>query len=87
MASYLEMKAMKAAPENKALGGPPENKAKPEPTRPEHDPLDGIEFASASARRAAVEAGLTVDAFRRKRKSGRGFTKSDVESIAESGES
>lgn len=63
------------APENKALAGPGENKA---------DELEGVAFASPAARAAADEAGLTAEAFKRKRKSSdSGFTKADVERIAE----
>lgn len=46
--------------------------------------LEGVSFASSAARDAAIEAGLTADSFARRRKSSdNGFTKADVERIAE----
>lgn len=66
------------------LGAAPAAQEAAEPaaeTAPEG--LDTVAFASPAARTAAEDAGLTLESFKRRRKSSEaGFTKADVERIA-----
>jgi pyruvate/2-oxoglutarate dehydrogenase complex dihydrolipoamide acyltransferase (E2) component len=60
---------------------PAEPQAEQAPAEPEG--LDAVAFASPAARKAADEAGLDAESFKRRRKSSEGgFTKADVERIA-----
>lgn len=80
--------------ERKALAGPAENKTTGLPAGTRRvDPvgktaesgggLEGVAFASAAAKAAAEEAGLSAEDFKRKRAgSDAGFNKADVERIA-----
>jgi hypothetical protein len=63
-------------------GGEDEPQSEPDS---DGDDLDAVPFASPAARSAAEEAGLEPKAFKRRRKSSEsGFTKADVEKVAES---
>ena len=67
----------------KAEDGAPTNKSMT-PQTDTKDSLDDVDFASTAAKDAAREANLTAEAFKRRHKSSSyGFTKADVERIAE----
>lgn len=62
----------------KAASGPPENKA----AKTDAGGLDSIDFASAAARQAAIDAGLTAKDFKRaEASSDNGFTAADVRGL------
>jgi pyruvate/2-oxoglutarate dehydrogenase complex dihydrolipoamide acyltransferase (E2) component len=62
---------------------PAEPQAEQEQSPAEAEGLDAVAFASPAARKAADEAGMSAEMFKRRRKSGEtGFTKADVERIA-----
>lgn len=75
-----EEKNLQVVEENKARVMDLENKAKRMTMGATgDDSLEDVQFASASARQAAVDAGMTADHFKRKRRSSeKGFTKADV---------
>lgn len=72
----------------KAEAGAPANKAARTTSTRETtkaDALEGVDFASPAAKKAARDAGLTAENFKRRRKtSDGGFNKDDVERIAAS---
>lgn len=76
MATWLEVKSGRGAPENKALRGPQENKG---PV----NPLAGVVFASDEAAELALEKGLTAGTFAGVEPTGAtGYTKADVRKLA-----
>lgn len=75
---YLDAKQRRDGYSNK-MAPPPDDKAGEQGT----DALEGVAFASPSAKTKAEEAGLTAESFKRRKKSSdRGFTLADVERIA-----